>query len=77
MIEQEALRLAQEKLFDILSQADFANLYTYDREARGVKYPTAVKRYYVGCGQQMFGNGATWEEALENLLVMAGKAVRA
>jgi hypothetical protein len=77
MTEQETLRYAQEKLFDVLNQDDFAGLYAYDREAHGAKRPAAIKRYYVGCGQQLFGNGTTWEEAVENLLVMAGKVVRA
>ena len=73
--ESEALRYAQEKLFDILDQNEFARLYAYDRDAHEFSWKTRsrfIKRYYVGCGQEFYGNGDSWEEAVENLLVMAG-----
>ena len=74
MNAQEALQYAQNH---IPEEADA--LYAHDRD----EHPTTVrrshfiKRYYVGCGNHCYGNGDSWAEAVENLLVMAGKAVRA
>ena len=74
MTAQEALQYAQKH---IPEEADA--LYAYDRDEHPatVKRSRFIPRYYVGCGNHCYGNGSSWAEAVENLLVMAGKAVRA
>ena len=78
MTEQEALALAQSAIPE-----EANSLYALDRSdpamasMRGNQRSVFIKRCYIGCGNHCYGNGSSWAEAVENLLVMAGKAVRA
>ena len=73
MTEQEALRYAQIR---IPEEAD--TLYTHDRDAYvATKRSRFIPRYYIGCGDHCYGNGASWSEAVEELIRSAGKARKA
>ena len=74
MTEPEALALAQSAIPE-----EAVNLYTLDRDMPeySCKRHAAIKRYYVGCGSHCYGNGDTWEEAVDELLVSAGKMKKA
>jgi hypothetical protein len=78
MIEQEALALVQSAIPE-----EKESLYTMDRDASDVvafrvgKRSRFIKRYYVGCGQHMFGNGDTWEEAVDAFMISAEQAKKA
>jgi hypothetical protein len=68
MTETEVLTIVRRELGN--------NAYTFDRDAHkfSESRPVAIKRFYVGTGQECYGNGDTWESALEAALKMAGKA---
>ena len=74
MNAQEALQYAQNH---IPEEADA--LYAHDRD----EHPTTVrrshfiKRYYVGCGNHCYGNGDSWAEAVEALMLSSGKMKKA
>ena len=46
--------------------------YAFDRDANTtLKRPAALQRYYVGIGHALYGNGDTWEAAIEAMERMA------
>ena len=69
MTAQEAMTFAQNH---IPEEADF--VYAHDR---GDTRSSFIKRYYIGCGNHCYGNGNTWSEAVEALMLSSGKMKKA
>ena len=73
MTAQEALQYAQTH---IPEEADA--LYAHDRdEYLATKRSRFIPRYYVGCGNHCYGNGSSWAEAVEALMLSSGKMKKA
>lgn len=71
LTEAEALRLAQRLLGP--------GVYTFDRDAYKFSRENrtaAIRRFYVGSGAALYGNGDTWEQALDEAAKMARKAAK-
>jgi hypothetical protein len=63
LTETEALAIARRELGP--------DAYTCDRNTLKTSCQSSLPRFYVGIGQECYGNGATWEAALEAALRMA------
>jgi hypothetical protein len=67
LTEAEALSVAQRELGPLA--------YVYDRDAHAVsrERPASIARYYVGTGEELHGNGPTWEAALDAARIKAAR----
>ena len=74
MTAQEAMTFAQNH---IPEEADF--VYAFDRDEHKFSSNRSgfIKRYYIGCGNHCYGNGNTWSEAVEALMLSSGKMKKA